>query len=403
MTTDFYFVSAIDVLMLRGNRSFGEAGEHGEAIVPPWPSLFAGAFRSALLGGDTQLLAGFTAVGRTKFANEDQRDERMHDVLGPTLFAALGTPQRPGHFRITWASLAMRHGDAAQPVLPLFADLVAHEAGGVTHINPLAPALLPPGLRGSALLPMAAILRTARQVKPANGHWLDIDGLAAHMRGQEPAATLRTDALYQRETRLGIALDAGSRTASDGALYTSEAITLQADAGFLVGIAGARMPGDEGLLRLGGDGRGARWRRVNFTPPVAPDVAQGGRFRLLLTTPGIFGEGWMPEGVIRTSNGDFRLSGVGFGARLACAAAPRHEVVSGWDLAQWAPKTAQRVVSAGSVYWFDDFAGDVGKLAAWVADGIWPDNASMPAATAQRRAEGFNNALLGQWPIHPVE
>jgi len=44
------------------------------------------------------------------------------------------------------------------------------------------------------------------------------------------------------------------------------------------------------------------------------------------------------------------------------------------------------------VYWFDDFAGDVGKLAEWVASGLWGDNPDR-----QRRAEGFNRAWLGLW------
>ena len=70
---------------------------------------------------------------------------------------------------------------------------------------------------------------------------------------------------------------------------------------------------------------------------------------------------------------------------------------SGWDLARWLPKTAQRVASAGSVYWFDQFEGDAGKLANWVAGGLWPDNVTMQSDQTQRRAEGFNNALLGHW------
>ena len=53
---------------------------------------------------------------------------------------------------------------------------------------------------------------------------------------------------------------------------------------------------------------------------------------------------------------------------------------------RWAPKTAQRVAPAGSVYWFDQFDGDAGKLAAWVAGGLWPQNATTPPESAQRRA-----------------
>lgn len=73
MSTRYFFVEAIDVLMLRGNRSFGDAGQHGEALIPSWPSLFAGAFRSAMLAGDAwtpaSLPPGWLAgCGRTMLA-----------------------------------------------------------------------------------------------------------------------------------------------------------------------------------------------------------------------------------------------------------------------------------------------------------------------------------------------
>ena len=81
-----------------------------------------------------------------------------------------------------------------------------------------------------------------------------------------------------------------------------------------------------------------------------------------------------------------------FSARLVSATLGRREIVSGWDLFNWKPKPAQAAVPAGSVYWFDDFQGDVGKLAAWVASGIWQKNPDL-----QRRAEGYNRAWLAAW------
>lgn len=396
--THYYFVEALDVLKLRGNQDFGAAGQHGQAMLPPWPSVFAGAFRSALLADDAKRLADFVAIGSAYFGDEVARSRQMRERLGSELFATLGTPQRPGDFRIHWASLATASGGSVQPALPLPADLIAQDQAAAITLVALQPAAASAGLRGSAGLPMNAMLRSAKQVKAADGYWLAGDGLAAHLQGHLPATTLRGDALYKRETRLGIALDAASGIAKKGALYTTEAVSLLAKTGLLVGIEGAGMLTATGLLRLGGDGHAARWRRVSYTPSAVPAVAQGGRFRLLLSTPGVFSGGWLPTDVALDADGAYRLRGDGFNARLACAALQRHAVVSGWDLAQWAPKTAQRVAPAGSVYWFDQFEGDSGKLAAWVAGGLWPDNAAMPPESAQRRAEGFNNALIGQWP-----
>jgi CRISPR-associated protein Cmr3 len=395
----YYFVEPLDVLMLRGNRSFGSAGEHGEMLLPPWPSLFAGAFRSALLGSDASRLAEFVAIGGDdRFSDEDKRCRAMHSVLGPELFDALGTPQRPGRFRITWASMARQNAGRTTPLVMLPADLIAHGNAETRRLSTLKPTSWPAGLRGSTLLQMSAFLPTPRQVKPLAGLWLDGEGMARYLQGGEPAATLETSALLSREVRLGIAVEGSSRTASEGALYTSEAVALREGVGFLVGIAGAVMLPGRGMLRLGGDGRAARWQQVCVELPASPPLAAGGRFRLVLASPGLFSGGWLPEGVTRDSDHVYRLHGAGFRSRLACAAVPRHEVVSGWDLARWAPKVARRAASAGSVYWFDQLEGDAGKLADWVSGGLWPDNATLTPELVQRRAEGFNHALIGCWP-----
>lgn len=393
MTTTYYFVEPLDVLMIRGNKSFGSAGQHGEAVMPPWPSLFAGAFRSALLGDDADKLARFVSIGTDKNISEEDRRTRMRDALGESLFATLGTPTEPGDFRVTWVSLATA-SNGIQPVMPLPADLAAFSDAGVPPMVSLQPVQRPVGIAASGELPLTAFLRVSKQVKPEGGRWLDGTGITAHLTGVLPKDALTTSDLFKRETRLGIALNSESRTAENGALYTTEAITFRDGAGFLVGIAGdhGQLP-KEGLLRLGGDGKGARYRRVNFVSPPTPGLEVGGRFRLILATPGIFSGGWLPERVSKQADGSHRLMGDGFTARLACTSVARHDVISGWDLANWQPKTAQRVAPAGSVYWFDDLQGDTGKLAEWVAGGLWGENAD-----TQRRAEGFNRALLAAWP-----
>ncbi len=393
----YYFVQPLDVLMLRGNKSFGAAGEHGEAVMPPWPSVFAGAFRSALLAQDASRLAAFVALGTHAGMAEPERSAQMRDLLGDNLYSALGTPSRPGDFRVTWVSLAAQQGRAA--AIPLPADLLAFDDAGTDPLVALQPSALPAGLRVSGGLPLIAVPRVHKQIKPQSGRWLAGSGIAAHATARltRDTPTVATGDLYRRETRLGIGLDADSRTASDGAIYTTQAVAFADHAGLLVGIAGdhGQMPAD-GLLRLGGDGKAARFQRVSDMSPLPtdiPPVEPGGRFRLILTTPALFGGGWLPERVQPQADGSFRLAGEGFSARLACAALARHEVVSGWDLAHWRPKTAQRVAPAGSVYWFDHFEGDGRKLAAWVAGGLWGENPDM-----QRRAEGFNNAMLCAWP-----
>ena len=75
---------------------------------------------------------------------------------------------------------------------------------------------------------------------------------------------------------------------------------------------------------------------------------------------------------------------------MVCAAVPRAEVVSGFDLARWQPKTAQRAVSAGSVYWIEGLEADAAALGKLAEHGLWPESVDNPS----RRAEGFNRVTV---------
>ena len=231
--------------------------------------------------------------------------------------------------------------------------------------------------------------------------------------------------MHTRDPRLGIGLDNDSGTVEMGLIYTTEGHAFSpptqpppsgpqwgegggfSETGFLIGIEGAEgLLSESGFLRLGGDGRAAHYRRVEWQPPALPleAIARTGRFRLILLTAGLFSSafasgkghdatalGWLPTGVARAGE-DYLLRSAGCTARLMCAAVPRREIVSGWDLFRWKPKDALRAAPAGSVYWFEDFEGDPGKLARWVESGLWGDNAGQ-----QRCAEGYNLASLAAW------
>ena len=397
--TAYYYVRPTDSLFVRGNLAFGDSGEHGASMMPPPPSLFAGAFRSALLGHDAEQLTAFLTHGRCS---------------NTALAACLGTPTAPGAFRIQWLSLAGDAGSAAEAgtsldtVSPLPADLLML-GRQFAMLQPRSPTQ---GIRSAGELPLRATLVAAKQEKATNGVLLRSKGLAQHLNGAlaDKAHGIESKHVYQRDPRLGIGLNADARTAEEGQIYTTEGFAFSpasvsgtktdhppfANTGFLVGIAGAaHLLPDHGALRLGGDGRSAHYRKVHFTPPTtAKPPGVHGRCRLLLQTPALFSQGWLPEGVTE-QDGVYRLQGEGFSARLACAALGRRDMVSGWDLYQWAPKPAQAAAPAGSVYWFDEFMGDAGKLAAWVANGLWPDD--LNPMQQMRRAEGYNRALLGAW------
>lgn len=391
----YFYVRPTDSLFIRGNLAFGDSGEHGASQMPPPPSLFAGAFRSAILGQNADYMAQFL-VGQPL---TDEAKARC-----------LGTYAQPGAFRVSWLSLAgqIRGQPMPEAVSPLPADLVVLDQA----FAPLLPRAVAVGTASAGELPMRATLFTAKQEKPRSGVYLRGNGFQDHLLGKLPgdAAQVTAGQLFSRDPRLGIGLNGDSRTVEEGLIYTTEGFAFSPErdgegkaspfvnTGFLVGLEGVAdaLP-DQGHLRLGGDGRSATYQRVEFKLPIPAQLAFNKKFRLILQSPALFDQGWLPDGVVQ-EGAFYRLQGEGFSARLACAAIGRREVVSGWDLHGGKPKPAQAAVPAGSVYWFDEFEGDAGKLAAWAEGGLWSQNQNaMNTLQIMRRAEGYNLALLGHW------
>lgn len=337
------FIEPLDILYLRGNKLFADAGAHGEALMPPWPSLAAGAVRSRLM-----------AEGATLEALAD--------------------------FRLTQFGLARHHQDELEHLWPLPADVIVSEELKLDDATYLRPTNAPTGIGSSYTLPKLPTLQTAKPGKPVGGLWLNGDGIATWLAGRALNAKhfVRSGELWQSDPRLGIALDPVTRSAADGKIYTTETIALQNGVGFHATYEGSthQLP-NESIVRLGGDGRGAVVRFVT-APTIAPDwarIEKERRFRLMLTTPGLFSGGWQPDAIPAT---------------LVSASVSRAETISGWDLVTNKPKSAQRVAPTGSVYWYENFTGDLAALKALQSTGF-------QIADPARHAEGFGKLAIAPW------
>lgn len=384
MTTETRFIEPLDVLFLRGNKLFGDPGSYGESLVPPWPSVAAGALRSRMLADDGVDFAAFAG----------------NKVNHPTL----GTPSNPGSFAITAFLLARRFADGrVEALVAPPADLVINDEGQSPVVRRLAPTSVAAGISASSPFPLLPVLAEARRGKPADGYWLVESGWKKYLASDTPTASdlVKSSALWAIDPRVGVGLDSSTRRAADGKLFSVQAVAMvkrghrtgtattpaEYDVGFLAAISGA-IPPNGGMLRLGGDGRAAALHAVTVALPEADyaAIARSGRCRIVLTTPGIFAGGWQPPG----SSAEARVRLHGVSGRLLCAAVPRAETVSGWDLARHQPKPAQRVAPAGSVYWLDEVDTTPEALRKLVETGLWGD----PCEDAARRAEGFNRIAI---------
>lgn len=393
--TDTLFIRPVDVLCLRGNRLFGTAGDYAEAVMPPWPSVFSGAVRSRVLVD--------RKIKMKHFLQDSIDDAKAHKVLG--------SPRQPGTFRVTTVGI----GWNGKVWYPAPYDLVAQDGtdSSCQAINPV-PLSEIYGTRSSYQLPNLPILREQRPSKKSR-FWISSEGLADHLAGRpvESRHLLSPQKqLWAIDPRLGIALDPATGSVETGKIYTTDAIALRPEAGFVVEMEGTDgLAPKKGLLRLGGDGRGA-----TVSPYHGPSPShsfrislRGNGFRMILATPGIFpegehGEGWIPPGVFREETG-WVLRYKALAARLVAAAVPGLEIVSGWDIAEHRPKPAVRAAPAGSVYWFQVEEGSMDVLEDLRNEGLWPlvrvRLGSVEGDWAARRAEGFNNVWIGVWHNAP--
>lgn len=372
MTTTSCFIEPLDVLFFRGNQLFGEPGSYGEALMPPWPSVAAGALRTRILAADRIDMAAFAA--------------------GQVPHPQLGTPQAPGSFVLQAFGVARKpEGGDVELLMPLPADLVVQGKEGAAgpaaaSVLPLRPVALHGALASSSPLPLLPVLAQGNdRAKPASGWWLNGKGWRNYLQGQPitPADLVHTSTLWSYDERVGVGLDGDTRSAADGKLFTTRAIAMKEGVGFAVAVAGAGLP-TSGSLRLGGDGRAAAVHACPIAWP-APDLAAisaAGSCRIVLTSPGIFEGGWRLPGML----GDNTLQLPGLRARVVAAAVSRADTVSGWDLATRQPKPAQKAAATGSVYWLDHLEATPEALGKLAAHGLW----GQPCEDAQRRAEGFN-------------
>lgn len=205
-----------------------------------------------------------------------------------------------------------------------------------------------------------------------------------------------------RESRMHVSIKADTQTAEDGALFQTSGLEFvhtptEEDVSH-PSLAQAQMLGlvvetdaglREGLGFLGGERRVARWRsgpdRLPECPPkVRQAIIASRHCRLILATPALFTQGYLPDSA--------KLSRFGVTVSVQAVVNQRYQVVSGWDYAKSRPKSARRLVPAGSVY-FLQLGGndnDIGRL----VDDVWLRAIS---DDEQDCRDGFGLAVLGAW------
>lgn len=207
----------------------------------------------------------------------------------------------------------------------------------------------------------------------------DLKGILPPKDRQDVAATLwplfpdkpEDAALADREPKIGLERNDGTRTAEEGMLYSIAFVRLRqgvALALFVEGLESVIQSKSNWLQPLGGEGKLAGLT-VSKKPPGWPAIpqfkqdARGIRFKLAQTTPALFDidgnrcgkqMSWLPDGFTeKAENGVTSWAGV-FGNNIECqvvsACIGKPQKIGGWNIANNRPRNLTCYVPAGSVY-----------------------------------------------------
>ncbi len=318
----------------------GEDQSDLACLFPPSPLTVAGAIRAAAA----------RALGWSG---------RPAEPWPKDIVERLGDGLDAGPLRFTGPFLA-RDGE---PLFPAPAHLVGTvDAGGEWQ-----PAdLLAPGTEVMTDLSEAPVglpepcgvakSMVSSSLKPPRGVWLTVQGLSRVLAGELPPSQecVRERDLFSFEHRVGLELEADSRTAREAHLYSPVHVRLKRNVGIVVGVAGldAAIQLPE-LIPLGGEGRLAACRVMSEPPlPTAVSKSPGAALSCLvaLTPVRLLNAARDAWDVPRPGDTASRLV-AGLDGRIVSLCIERPLRLGGWDSVQRRPLPLTPHARAGTV-WF---------------------------------------------------
>lgn len=370
------FIEPNDVLMFRDGRPFAGGDDHfARGMFPPSPTTIYGALRSHILSNHWSEF--------NKFASKFEEDQIPEDVK-----AEIGMPDKLGSLALCQFTLAKRTNSHIEQLFPMPKDVVKEK--GVEDgkpsiltffnlINSRTITDLPAGLSN--------MWYPTEKPMEADAGFLSVKEIEEYLSGNLPSSVIKQKDVYETEERTGVKKNRLTRSVETGRLYSVEYFRLNENVGFAIEVENTKLLPESGILRLGGDNRSAGYTEASWinipTERIIKKIAETKRFKLVLTTPAIFNQGWLPEGIdADTMQGQIN----GVEARLISACIGKPIGIGGYDFVKNQPKIMKKAVPAGSVYYFELKDGKVDNL----FEKLW-----LKSTSDERAHEGFGITLIG--------
>jgi CRISPR-associated protein Cmr3 len=368
------FVEPNDVLMFRDGKPFSGGDDHfARGSFPPPPSTIYGAIRSHILS----LKSG-----------EFQTFKKEPNKIPKEIADEIGFPDKLGTLKITYFGVAENHVEQVKQYFPMPRDIARRKGkdNGKFYI------LKPQGsMQNIVLTDMPAGLEhlwvsAEEALESASGFLLE-DEMTKYLMGEAPGNVIDSKKIYETEERTGIRKNRSIRSVETGGLYSVEYFRMEKGFGFALEVTGTKLLPDSGIMRLGGDHRSANYHKHSWNDienkSIKNKVLKDKVFKLVLLTPAVFEQGWLPDG-IDSNTAEGIINGIRVKMTAACVGKPIG--IGGFDIVKEMPKVMNKAVPAGSVYYFELLDTDVEKL----FSNLW-----LKSINNKRHQEGFGITLIG--------
>ncbi len=321
-------IKPLDTLFFRDGKPFTMGEETwANGVFPPYPSVIYGALRSAY------------------FSDHIDELEKANDVDDPTV----DDPTKDLKIR----GICLLEDDDIY--LPLPNDCVRRK--GDKEVFVLSMGELE-DVKSSCTTPY--VLRSDDVVENVDGGLINLDSLRGYLKCTENSfsTTPKLADIVLPEPKIGIGIDSETGTSEEGKLYRVDMRRLKNKEGksisIIVDFDGLDLL-ERGLMKLGGEGKAASYERYGRDITVDASITAGNIFKIYLSTPAIFKNGWLPGWIDETTlEGSYN----GLKLKLLTAAIGRPAHIGGFDMKKGMPKPMFKAVPVGSVYYFEH-EGDI--------------------------------------------
>lgn len=413
------FIQPVDVLFFRDSKPFGAGESHAaKGAYMPGPQPFAGAVRTAVLAQELALRQKpFSTYAKDKAFQAEVKE--------------IGTPQQYGEFALTGPFAAQMEEGMLNIFLPTPLDLLKEREDDSAALRGVLPVTevfegISTNLRTKSVL----WIRQEQAPSELDIHAFKDEAVMAYLQnddGRPPiqiADEMKAEADFMiGEDRTGIALSE-HKTAKEGHLYTNQYLRLTERPGivrgFFVETNVTSLP-PIGLLKLGGEGRMARYQVVEDKAMGSWLVGNKGKKRqelknkvgksnlckIYLASPAVFAQGWLPDFIDKDtllSKEDSIFGRHHITLQLISAAIGKPVSIGGWDLAKKYPKTMYKAVPGGSVYFFKCIAGNMEDIFDLLHGTTQLQQCSESSELQELACIGYGLTFVGVWqPVMEVE